>query len=287
MIVTADTLTVDPTSSFNTTADLILQPLNAATSIGLGTGSGTFNLTDAELDTIGVSALPSEVIIGRSNGAHTIDVNNTTPLNPTTYMFRGNGISVDNFDIVANPLNLNIGQLGAGIANIGNTITSGTITVTGNGTADNNTLQAQDIVNTWNVTSNDTGNVNGAWVIDFTNVGNLVGGTNDDTFVFADGAGTSGLIDGGAPAFTNSLDYTNFTTPAIVQFIGPFDGIASNIGGGFFNICCLIGNTIAPPVHNVPITFQNQVDVELTFKYLFLEGKQDDFYTIWADLSSL
>lgn len=273
-----------------TTGIINIQPINATTTIGVGdNGVGTLNINNQELTQLGRQApgpagpFPSLINIGQSTGAHTIDVNGggAPPTLPSPYTFRGNGITVENFDIGANALGLDIGQAGAGIANIGNTITSGTITVSGMGASNTNTLKAQDIVNTWNVTGPDAGNINGMGVIDFSGVGNLVDGNNDDTFIFDDTIGVSGLVNGGAPSITNSLDYTNFTLPPTVQFLGADFGLASNIAGGFFNICCIIGNTITPPVPNIPVTFSTSIEVELAFNYLFLNEADDHFFALW------
>jgi len=242
------------------------------------------NISNADLNRVGISAIPSNVIIGSNSQGHTINVNNVTPANPTEYTFRGNNVSVDNFNIGANPLNYSIAQAGIGLADIGNTITSGTITVIGNGAAANNTLQAQDIVNTWNVTSDNTGNINGAGVIDFANVGNLIGGNLNDTFIFADQQGVAGQIDGGAPPIGNILDYTAFTTPAVIEFLGTYDGLASNMGTGFFNIENIIGNWILFEVAIPTIT--TQISLDLAYRYLHMNVGKDDLFTylqFWFD----
>ena len=56
---------------------------------------------------------------------------------------------------------------------------------------------------------------------------NLIGGTGDDTFVLADGAGVSGIIDGGndddddgdgvAEPEADSIDYSAYTTAVTVN----------------------------------------------------------------------
>lgn len=293
----ADTLSL-LANSVITTGAVALHPLSAATSIGVGTGVGTVNYSNALLGQIGPS-VPSQIIIGQASGAHTINVNGGPPAN-RSYLFRGETVNIDNFNNGASPIGFNIGMSGTGLVDLGNTITSGVITVTGFGSPANNTLQAQDIANTWNVTSADAGNINGAGFLNFTNIGNLVGGNQPDTFIFSDQQGVSGLVDGGAPPVPNILDYTAFTIPAIVDPIGLYDGTASNIGNGYFNIGSVIGNFMPtpppppppPPPPIVPAVvvpvFFSQQTVEISNPYLFLNtfGRDDIFSLLQSYLLS-
>lgn len=287
----ADTLSL-LASSVITTGTVTLHPLSSATSIGVGTGVGTVNYTNALLGQIGPS-VPSQIIIGQAAGAHTINVNGNPPAS-RNYLFRGETINIDNYNNGASAISFEVGMSGTGLVDLGNTITSGVLTVTGFGLPENNTLQAQDIVNTWNVTSNDAGNINGIGFLNFTNIGNLIGGSQPDTFIFSDQQGVSGLVDGGAPPVPNILDYTAFTIPAIVDPIGLYDGTASNIGNGYFNIGSVIGNFMPtppppPPPPPPPIipavvvpVFFSQQTVEISNPYLFLNafGRDDLFYLL-------
>lgn len=63
----------------------------------------------------------------------------------------------------------------------------------GNGT---DTLSPANVVNTWNITGADQGNVTG--IGSFTSIENLTGRNNTDTFIFSDGATISGSVNGGA-----------------------------------------------------------------------------------------
>ena len=73
--------------------------------------------------------------------------------------------------------------------------------------AGGSTLVAANSTNTWNITGADRGTLSGyPNGLTFENIENLVGGTLDDTFVFADGAAISGTIDG--KAGTDTLDYS-------------------------------------------------------------------------------
>ena len=69
------------------------------------------------------------------------------------------------------------------------------------------TLLGTDDDNTWTLTGIDAGIVAG---VDFPSIENLTGGAGADTFVVTEGAGLTGLLDGGGGV--NSLDYSGFST---------------------------------------------------------------------------
>ncbi|NOZ19573.1 MAG: hypothetical protein GXP25_00630, partial [Planctomycetes bacterium] len=60
----------------------------------------------------------------------------------------------------------------------------------------NDTLVGSDIVNAWFIDGGNTGTLNGT--LRFTNMPNLTGGTNTDTFTFANAGSLTGAIDGAA-----------------------------------------------------------------------------------------
>ena len=103
-----------------------------------------------------------------------------------------------------------------------------------------NTLTGQNAASTWNITSNDAGNVSeaGSDVLDFTNFGNLTGGTQDDAFVFANGKGVNGNINGGGGY--NTLNWSAYTTSVSVNIQS---ATATGIGGTFANIEQVIGGS--------------------------------------------
>ena len=84
-------------------------------------------------------------------------------------------------------------------------------------------LEAADTNNTWEITALDAGALNEQI---YENIENLIGGDAQDIFVLGDGAGVTGLIDGGGGV--NTLDYSAYTTDINVDLEA---GTASNIGG--------------------------------------------------------
>jgi Ca2+-binding RTX toxin-like protein len=76
-----------------------------------------------------------------------------------------------------------------------------------------NTLTGANTTNTWNITGKNAGTINGSFT--FTAFANLTGGSGNDDFVFSNGQGVTGTINGGAG--TNRLDYSAYTTGLYVN----------------------------------------------------------------------
>jgi CHAT domain-containing protein len=129
------------------------------------------------------------------------------------------GIDTLNYSAYATPVTVNLAfgtATNTGVlSNIENLI---------GGSSGNNTLIGSNTANTWNITGTDSGNINGT--VSFSSFQNLTGGTGNDTFVFSNGVGVSGTINGGAG--TNTLDYSAYNTPITVN-LGL--GTATNTGG--------------------------------------------------------
>jgi Ca2+-binding RTX toxin-like protein len=103
-----------------------------------------------------------------------------------------------------------------------------------NGGGGTNTLVGSDAANTWSITGRNTGTLAAAVLpgaVIFSSVQNLTGSADTDTFVFADGQGVDGIIDGGGGS--NTLDYSAFTGNVIVNL--PLNS-ATGVGGGIANI---------------------------------------------------
>ncbi|NJK35908.1 MAG: filamentous hemagglutinin N-terminal domain-containing protein [Oscillatoriales cyanobacterium SM2_2_1] len=111
--LTAETIAIDPTASLEGTGNLVLQPVNPATTIGLGDGApGTFNLNAAELAAIqdGFNSLT----FGRADGSGLISLGTATFQDPVVFRspgstglnLSGNLSGVDNvpftFDVPVN-----------------------------------------------------------------------------------------------------------------------------------------------------------------------------------------
>ncbi|NET60849.1 MAG: CHAT domain-containing protein, partial [Symploca sp. SIO2E6] len=76
------------------------------------------------------------------------------------------------------------------------------------GAGGTNTIVGDNIASTWNLTGGNAGNLNGA--NDFTEIQNLIGGSNNDSFVFADGVNfNSNISDNGG---TDSFNFSLYTT---------------------------------------------------------------------------
>ncbi len=167
----------------------------------------------------------------------------------------GGGAGTDTFDYSAytTPVTLNVAILGA--QSIESAI----------GSPNNDTLIADKVSNTFNITGLNSGNLNSTFA--FTSFENLTGGTANDTFNFANGQGITGVINGGTGS--NTLNYTAYTTPVNVN-------LATNTAtgtGGFSNIQSAIGgtgnNTLTGANTNNTFTISsaNSGDVNGTFTF--------------------
>jgi hypothetical protein len=93
--------------------------------------------------------------------------------------------------------------------------------------------------NTWNVTGMNAGTLSGASIpkaLSFSSIHNLTGGSANDTFVFQNGQGITGKLDGGGG--TNTLDESAYTT----NVIGDLQtSTATGVGGAVSHIQDVIG----------------------------------------------
>ena len=144
-------------------------------------------------------------------------------------------------------VSFNFGQGGTGgvLTIPGGSITAGTISATGG--AGNDTFN----IGAWGA----TGSANGAAGDDTFNIStsltaDLLGGTNADSFVFADGAVLTGTIDGGGGSDT--LNLSAYTTGLTVNLnaagvidgaTGTTAGVPNPVSGGFSNIDVVSGGT--------------------------------------------
>jgi hypothetical protein len=118
------------------------------------------------------------------------------------------------------------------------------VTVTGGG--GNTTLVGPSGPNTWNITGSDAGTLDDT--VKFSGVQNLTGGGGfGDTFLFADGQGVDGMIDGSTGFAT--LDYTAYTSNVYVNLqtgqatgTGGIANIVNVTGGNGPGYNILVGN---------------------------------------------
>jgi hypothetical protein len=207
----------------------------AALPLNLNTGSGN------DIVTMGDGAVVSGVIDG-GGGFDTLDYSAYTTgvtVNLLAGTATGTGGVTNVHNVTGSPFNDTLtgddagdvlsgngGQdvLAGGTGNdtfiVGATQAQGT-TVSGGGGTD--TLVAPDTSNIWNLTATNAGNVGN---VTFTSVQNLTGGMGSETFVFGNGAGVTGVIDGGGGFDT--LDYSAYTTGVTVNLLA---GTATGTGG--------------------------------------------------------
>lgn len=262
LTISADTMNVLGNIAATTAGTIVVQPITTSTSIGIGdNASGTLAISDLSLGAFTGSANFTAITFGRSNGSHAIIFNTSAPwappfdLLPASVTFRGDSLTISSAITVSTTITGNIGQVGSGTLNLNALISNGTVNINGgsnndsfaysnaaqtatfNGGGGTNTLTARNATNTWNVTSSNGGTLES---ITFSNMQNLTGGTGNDTFVFSNGIGVSGQVNGGSG--TNTLDYNAFTTAATITYTTSTSGTASNLGNGFLNIQSIVGN---------------------------------------------
>jgi hypothetical protein len=142
------------------------------------------------------------------------------------------GLGGNTFNVSALPPQTVDLYTGGGNDKVNVETTSGSLVVNGQGGT--NTLVGPNGNETWHITGTNAGSVGG---VSFSNVQNLIGGTGNDLFVFSNGKGVTGTVNGGGG--TNELDYAFYTTAVTVN-------LASHTAtgtGGFANIATLVGGT--------------------------------------------
>src|SRR5207248_11126759 len=92
--------------------------------------------------------------------------------------------------------------------------TDATSSLVVNGQAGNDRLTGPNATTVWTITGLNQGTVSGV-ATTFTGVENLTGGSAADNFAFANGAGVTGTVDGGAG--TDTIDYSAYTTTVAVN----------------------------------------------------------------------
>ncbi|MEQ8958374.1 MAG: filamentous hemagglutinin N-terminal domain-containing protein, partial [Coleofasciculus sp. C2-GNP5-27] len=169
---------------------------------------------------------------------------------------------------------------------IGNSNSTGRITLKNDATSQainiigGSTLVGANQNTTWTLTGIDQGSINN---LTFENIGNLSGGSADDTFVFSDGATITGTITGNAG--TDTLDYSAVTTPLTVDLaaLGAED-VEGVIGNDNINSRLIATDT----ANTWTITDTNQGtvnDIEFTNFSNLTGGNSDDTVVFNTDAS--
>jgi hypothetical protein len=147
-------------------------------------------------------------------------------------------------ELATSPVFTNIGNITGG--NHGNifALVGGSLTgnVTG-GTGTNIIAATNNINNTFNITGYNSGNLTG--IGGFSNIQNLDGGNMSNTFNFYDGSGISGIINGTTLNGTNTLDYSNYSSPINVIITGASSG-GTLANSGLISVFLNITNVNSP-----------------------------------------
>jgi hypothetical protein len=128
------------------------------------------------------------------------------------------------------------GSSGSNVFNVLGTA-AGTSTTLNGGSGNNNTLVGANAPTRFNITGSNAGTLTGGVSASFSSFQNLTGGSGNDAFVFADGAGVGGNIRNNNGA-ASTLDYSAYSTPVTVNLAA---GTATGVGGSVQNILTLRG----------------------------------------------
>ncbi|MGD2169558.1 MAG: filamentous hemagglutinin N-terminal domain-containing protein [Chlamydiota bacterium] len=255
--LSSDSMAID--NSVTGTSTLTIQPGQASTTIGLGTGAtGTLNLTDTELGNLTNGF--SSITFGSTTGTGAVDMQAFTYSDPI--IVYGGTISANGIVATGGSDNItfNIGSAGAGTLNLNaNVNAAGTFTVNGGsnndafninvtsqtatliGNGGTNTLTGPNASNTWAITSDNGGTLNTS--IGFSDMQNLTGNANNDAFTFNGAFQITGTIDGSTG--TNTLTGPNVNNAWAVTSTDTGSITPTGAGGAtsFSNIGNLTGGS--------------------------------------------
>jgi hypothetical protein len=128
-------------------------------------------------------------------------------------------------------VNINTGQAGITLTVLG----TGVPTFLNGNSLGTNTLAGGNVETTWNVTGANQGNFsNSNASATFTNFQNLTGGSDNDGFVFSNGATLSGTLNGGGGG--NGISMAAYTTNLTVNITSGDAGNVPGVLGSFLNI---------------------------------------------------
>jgi len=148
----------------------------------------------------------------------------------------GAGTNSINYSNYTAPVTVNLAQLTAsGLSGL-NSISQITQYIANNNNAITNTIIGNNTMNNWQITNNNSGNINKS--VYFNGFGNLTGGTSTDIFTFLNNISVSGMVNGGGG--DNTLNYSNYSSPVNVNLTNQ----TATGTGGFNNINHFTGGTV-------------------------------------------
>jgi hypothetical protein len=147
-----------------------------------------------------------------------------TPPGVTIFTFGATDLTVD-------------GGPGGDMFNVLDTLGNIPVTINGGSSKGSSALNGPNLTNVWNVTGLNAGQVRN---VAFKNIGVLGGGKVSDVFRFSNGAGVTGDVLDFSPGGIETLDYSAYTTPVIVD-LKTFTALAGGIQTSVFNITNVFG----------------------------------------------
>jgi hypothetical protein len=237
--ITVNTLSGDDTLNIERTMRT-LRPV--AVTVNLGDNNNTVNLSPMAQD---LSNLVGTVTINGGAGTDTLNLFDQESTSNSNYTVASSNVAASGMAPVTYH---NLAALTLNASNGTDTIsapsTPAGTAVTINGGSGTDTLVGSAADNTWSLTGSNTGTLSSASIagpVSFTAVQNLIGGTANNTFVFSDGAGISGNLDGGSGG---SLDYSAYSSSVLVNLQ---TATATGVGGSIAHIQSVIGGTGGGP----------------------------------------
>lgn len=213
-----------------------------------------------EVDTTSIDADATTTVTLTNLATATTTVNSLTGTGATLVFNDGVTFNGGTVNLGGGTLNVTVDSGDARTTSLdlrGSTLTFGTFNADGGSDGDD-TLIAADVANTWTISANNGGTLvqTAGYTVAFAEFGNLTGAaTNADAFVFNDTRTLSGVIEGGAGAAIDTINWLAYTTARDVTLDGAgavdgFDGREASVNGGaangFLNIDeIIVGQSVA------------------------------------------
>jgi fibronectin-binding autotransporter adhesin len=218
--------------NINDSADAVARTVTVTNNSITGLAPAAINYSSNAIDTLTVNA---------GSGGNTFNVNSTLNGTPgTTIINSGTGddtLNIEGSGLGANSVNDFNGQDGKDSFNVNSAPAAG-VTVNIDGGANTDTLTGPALVNIWNLTAANAGNITGV-VTSFVNVEQLVGVPIADTLVGLNAASTwnitgpdAGNITGVIDSFTGMENLTGGTDADNFVFANSLAGVTGTIDGG-------------------------------------------------------